>query len=325
MSGSSITLPAQLPPRTVMCPNCKRPGHSIEFCITPGGKMEGLFMQDAIDRQHVIRDNMRQHVKPREETNAPSNGTLLKLDNNGSVWIAGVHYCPDSKISAALANSEHPILDPDLDEYSDWPAGSSTDTVLNTSAILITSIDSTDVVFLSHPTNIPFFLDAGASSHISCVRSDFVTLKQLDEPHKISGVGNASVFAVGVSTIVLLLPQTNAQLQLHNVLFAPEACVWLISIHQLNKDGYTTTFQSGRCKLVNGNNTLLADCAPNSSNLYALPNAHAQTEGDHVALPSLVITPNLETCHRHLGHANHQAVLEMAKNGTTKGMCYVLA
>ncbi len=182
MSGSFIALPAQLPPQTVMCPNCKCPGHSIKFCIAPGGKMEGLSMQDAIDRQCVIRDNMCQRVKPREETNTPSNGTLLKLDNDGSVWITSICYRPDSKISAALANSEHPILDPDLDEYSDWPAGSSTDTVLNTSAILITSIDSTDVVFLSHPTNIPFFLDSGASSHISCVRSGFVTLKQLDEP-----------------------------------------------------------------------------------------------------------------------------------------------
>jgi len=192
MSGSSITLPAQLPLRTVMCPNCKRPGHSIEFCIAPGGKMEGLSMQDAIDRQCVVRDNMRQHVKPREETNAPSNGTLLKLDNDGSVWIASICYRPDSKISAALANSEHPILDPDLDKYSDWPAGSSADMVLDTSAILIASINSTNVALLSHPTNIPFFLDSGASSHISCVCSDFVTLKQLDEPRKISGVGNAS-------------------------------------------------------------------------------------------------------------------------------------
>ncbi len=56
LPDTSITLPAQLPPRTIMCPNCKRPGHTIDFCIAPGGKMEGLSMQDAVNRQHIIRE-----------------------------------------------------------------------------------------------------------------------------------------------------------------------------------------------------------------------------------------------------------------------------
>src|SRR6266702_5509248 len=151
-------------------------------------------------------------MRPREEGNTLSNGTLLRLGDDGSVWIAGVRYRPDNKISAALADTEVPIFSPDLDDYLDWPASSSADILLDTNTILIASIDYPNVALLSHPTDLPFFLDSGASSHISCVCSDFTTLQKLDKPHKISGVGNASVCAVGVSTIVLRLPLTNTQL-----------------------------------------------------------------------------------------------------------------
>jgi hypothetical protein len=30
-----------------LCSNCKRPGHLADFCISPGGKMEGKFIDDA--------------------------------------------------------------------------------------------------------------------------------------------------------------------------------------------------------------------------------------------------------------------------------------
>src|SRR6266702_1061212 len=53
LPDTSIALPAQLPPQTIMCPNCKWPGHTIDFCIAPGGKMEGLSMQDCYDLGHV--------------------------------------------------------------------------------------------------------------------------------------------------------------------------------------------------------------------------------------------------------------------------------
>jgi hypothetical protein len=46
-TSPTLALPAY-PPRANICPNCKRSGHSIEFCISPGGKMEGFSPSDAI-------------------------------------------------------------------------------------------------------------------------------------------------------------------------------------------------------------------------------------------------------------------------------------
>jgi hypothetical protein len=319
LPSSPLALPAHLQQRVIMCLNCRRTGHTIEFCIAPGGQMEGLPMHEAMDRQHAAHNALRPCAKPRDVGSGAGttqlSSTLLKLDDDGSVWIAGTHYRPDSKVNAALADSTLPSSD--LGDYSDWPPANSADTLLDMSAILITSVD--EVALLGHSSNPPFFLNSGASSHISCVQSDFTDLTHLAKPRRISGVGNASVFAVGVGTVDLILPQTDARLRLLDVLFAPSACVHLVSIHQLNSAGYITTFQSGRCHLADDNDATIADCAPGPSNLYALPDAHAEAAAD-LALPSLVSMPNLETWHRCLGHASHQTVLKMAQAGTTTGM-----
>ncbi|KAG2755656.1 hypothetical protein P692DRAFT_20717009 [Suillus brevipes Sb2] len=52
------------------------------------------------------------------------------------------------------------------------------------------------------PSVVPFFLDSGASVHISNVESDFYTLRPIP-PHVVSGTGNSSIQAIGVGTIWL--------------------------------------------------------------------------------------------------------------------------
>ena len=47
-SSPTIALPASLPPHAHICPNCKKSGHSIEFCILPGGRMAGLSASEAV-------------------------------------------------------------------------------------------------------------------------------------------------------------------------------------------------------------------------------------------------------------------------------------
>lgn len=151
---SSIALPAQMPLRSVLCPNCKKVGHMVEFCIAPGGKMEGLSMQDAINRQRIIRDTLRNRPKPKEDSATPSttpsvppspssNSTLIKMDNDVSVWIGGIHFRQENKISAALADSVPPEPSSDTEEYPDWPG--SVDTTLDSSIFMIAS----DVTLLS--------------------------------------------------------------------------------------------------------------------------------------------------------------------------------
>ena len=107
------------------------------------------------------------------------------------------------------------------------------------------------------------------------------------------------------------------------MLYAPTANIHLVSVHQLNQLGYSTTFSLGTCWLVDLDGGLLANRSPGPSNLYALPNAQSRVDllnSEDIMLPSLQTVPNLETWHRHLGHANHEMVLGMACSGVISGM-----
>ena len=72
-SSPTIALPASLPPRANICLNCKKPGHSIEFCVAPGGRMEGYTTSDAIACQRAIGNTSRTHAEP---PNTPSESPI---------------------------------------------------------------------------------------------------------------------------------------------------------------------------------------------------------------------------------------------------------
>lgn len=189
--------------------------------------------------------------------------------------------------------------------------------------MLIASMYGVESALITNPVEIPFFLDLGASSHITCQSSDFSTIHKLSEPHKISGVGNTSVYTMGVGTVELILHITNAWLQLQNVLYVPKANIHLVSVHQLNQPGYSTTFSLGTCQLVDLDGALLANCSPGLSNLHTLPNAQSRVDllnAEDITLPSLQTIPNLEIWYRCLGHTNHEMVLGMARSGVVSGM-----
>ncbi len=44
----TLAMPANIPPRATICPNCKKLSHTVEFCILPGGRMAGQSAFDAI-------------------------------------------------------------------------------------------------------------------------------------------------------------------------------------------------------------------------------------------------------------------------------------
>ncbi|KAH9158646.1 hypothetical protein EDB89DRAFT_2085671 [Lactarius sanguifluus] len=113
-----IALPAGIPLRATICPNCKKSGHTIEFCISPSGKMAGQSALDAIARQCAAREALRTH--PHDNPTS----TLLKVDNDRSVWIGGVKYKPDhSPARAVLADVETAMTTADQGEYTDWAIG----------------------------------------------------------------------------------------------------------------------------------------------------------------------------------------------------------
>ena len=86
----------------------------------------------------------------------------------------------------------------------------------------------------SYLSTCPFWLDTGASVHISPYSTDFLSIASIP-PCLVKGLGGSSVTAVGIGDIQLRVG-TDIHVRLLNILYIPEAAVWLISICCLTRD-----------------------------------------------------------------------------------------
>jgi len=173
-----------------------------------------------------------------------------------------------------------------------------------------------------------FLLDTGATCHISPECSDFKELKPIP-PHPVKGLGGASIYAIGLGTIELVV-SSGKHLILHNVLFVPASSVRLISVITLNQDGdYVSHFDSKSCWVTNRAGAVLAQglIAPHRK-LYTLTSfvpsvAHLSSVALHPAPDTALYAtcvPDLKTWHRRLGHSNLRNIIDMARTNAVKGM-----
>lgn len=162
---------------------------------------------------------------------------------------------------------------------------------------------------------IPFWLDSGASTHISPERSDFFELYPI-QPRSVMGVGGSSILAIGIGKIRLYVGKGRC-LILDDVLFIPTSTVRLLSVSGLTRSlRCQITFKADLVEIQNKSGALLATGSLTSRNLYKLHCSHSATE--HAVL--YTAAPTIETWDRRLGHANHQAIQTMASNGMVEGM-----
>ena len=176
-------------------------------------------------------------------------------------------------------------------------------------------LSQTNHTIISTDTH-PFWLDSGATIHISPERSDFTSLRSVP-PRYIKGLGGMSVLAVAIGDIKIWIGH-GTSLILCDVLYVPEAQVRLISVRGLTCDSSVMThFDHNSCWLTTKSTgtTIAQGSLLTHKNLYALSLSSAQAE--HALVTQR--TPTIETWHRRLGHANYQAIQDMLKKGLIKG------
>ena len=323
-------------PKTV-CANCKRPTHRTEYCIASGGQMAGKTLEEARAAQNAARDahkqgNTNKARGSRSTTPAPAQGnnatTPAKVTLNGQCYVLQTPTPPSLDPSSALSAISMPSYDEE--EYLAVVASTDDSHVsLNWNSHTSPTIESVGFVCnsshrspLARIDELPFILDSGATCHISPEASDFKVLTSIPR-HPVKGLNGSAVYAVGVGEIELRIAAGHV-LKLTNVLYIPESSLRLISILTLNKSGnYTTHFDSTRCWVTNkSNTTLVRGSLSSSKRLYTLctktPYVQHRSTSTNSAFHASV--PDLETWHRRLGHCNLRAIIEMAKNGVSKGM-----
>jgi hypothetical protein len=331
----------------VSCDTCGNSSHPTKDCFAKGGAMEGK-RDEVLARKHAAREGKSLSAGNKTTTSKPMVATgkpgSLRYDTNGQAYLL------DSKTHQAIyITSSEPA---DTPAPSTEFAGLASDTITpafihdlsaadeDEYTTLIAAVDSLttslDWHTHSHPVNfagitykapnqcshtimdptiVPFFLDSGASIHISNDETDFFSLRPIP-PRAVNGVGGLSIQAVGVGTLRLIVAR-GIHITLDNVLFIPPATVCLISVSALcaahhcmaSKDATNcwVQAQSGTCML---SGTLTSCC------LYTL--SGGQLSAEHAYLAHHL--PTLQSWHWCLGHANYCTVYDLVHSGNATGM-----
>jgi transposase InsO family protein len=334
-----------------VCSNCKRASHLADFCIQPGGKMEGRSIDDTKAAQHAAsqRTAPQRSAQPTQSSAHVATTDQNKVTPAAPITINGISYTlvPNmipappavavASDSALMAVSSATIVDADYDFHAyiaiagepsasvKWEVhGKQEDLGEIVATPVALSATRTPVENLD---NSPFFLDTGATTHISPERSDFKSLRPIS-PHPISGIGGACVYAAGIGSIDLCITGGH-KIKLDNVLYVPASKIRLISVLSLNRGGdYTSHFDSSHCWVTTPNGTtVLRGFVYEPRRLYGLPLTsplvgHTKTKSPAAPDAALYATRmlNVETWHRRLGHCNFGAIIDMARRGAVEGM-----
>ena len=242
------------PGPVVICSNCKHSGHIVTHCILPGGGMGGKTIEDSKQAWCRDRDALRKTNPSSLSVHSPKHKVTVNVKGtDGHVYymlvdaehltspsltmpsdFAGIAATP---LTVSPAPSSIPSSHLEEEEFVGWLATEEDPQTtidwsaceLPSSALAASASISTGQSYLS---TSPFWLDTGASVHISPHSTD-LSIASIP-PRLVKGLGDSSVTTVGIGDIQLHVG-TDVHVCLLNVLYIPEAAVQLISIRCLTR------------------------------------------------------------------------------------------
>ena len=312
----------------LVCEGCKLrgrsnfTGHTLPWCILDGGGMAGKTVEEsrAARIAHFKAKEKDKKKASSKVTITPSGGSAFTLEGDPdfvAAYIAAretattptakaefVGLMSDALPTATFVEVEEMefdawvVLEEELEPGTCGQHDRGNETVLTSVSL----------------NTLPFYLDSGATVHITPNPSDFTSLTPIPE-RPIRGVGGSTIVATAIGKICLHT-KNGSILELDDVLLVPKSTVRLLSISKLAKrTDIETIFDESGAKLVHkttkeiiATGTLL----PNK-NLYAI-----DLYLDHVL--TIHASADIETWHKRLGHANYQAIMQMARAGMVEGM-----
>lgn len=160
-----------------------------------------------------------------------------------------------------------------------------------------------------NPNEVTWFIDSGASSHMtpnSLLFSTFNTTKPFfvqmgdNSQAKVRGQGNIELqvkVGEGLKTCVL-----------NDVLFVPSLHYSLISVGRMCNNGLKVSFSENQVVISDRNKSVAAGSQRGS--LYVL----------NMVMPERALYANLETWHARLGHSSPKGILQMSSNNVARNL-----
>src|SRR5205814_1311174 len=175
-----------------------------------------------------------------------------------------------------------------------------------------------------------WFTDSGASDHFSPHRELFSTFRKLDEPTFIN-TADETAMGTGIGTITLTVlgkDDVEMELQLNNVIYAPNMSSNLFSLMAAYDRGYETRITPGYGLRIFHGETLVAAAVRDKGGLFRLKTT---TDSHAMVATQVPETPELDIniWHKRMGHLGEDNVRRLAKmvegmkikSRTTVGVC----
>lgn len=104
-----------------------------------------------------------------------------------------------------------------------------------------------------------WYVDSGASSHMTNRKDLLQNLRTVDRKEiLVANKEKLEVNLIGDVKLYLKLNDETVICTIKNVLYVPKLCTSLLSVTQLNKQGYSVLFEQGECHITNSNGELMA-------------------------------------------------------------------
>ena len=164
--------------------------------------------------------------------------------------------------------------------------------------------------YLSSPiTSSTWFLDSGASNHMTSVEHSFTDSHSYLGKKKITTANGDQLLISGVGTITLS-GVFGQSITLPNVYFVPKLSANLLSVGQLIDDGYLVHFSSSGCVIQGRQTRKVIATGSKHGRLFLLDIGH------HSLFASSSNFNKLWTVwHKRLGHVNNAHLLSLFKIG----------
>uniref|UniRef100_A0A0A9XEY5 Retrovirus-related Pol polyprotein from transposon TNT 1-94 n=1 Tax=Lygus hesperus TaxID=30085 RepID=A0A0A9XEY5_LYGHE len=154
-----------------------------------------------------------------------------------------------------------------------------------------------------------WYLDSGASSHISCTSVNLVNMQPADsQTVSTADQTDMVVKCKGRIDLNVIDPSRKVrEVQVNDVLFIPEAAANLLSVSKIASHGCTVTFSSKGGKVFDKNGVLIATASVEEG-LYRLHTVPSTPQR------SFLVTKDEALWHRRLGHLNNKGIGVLKNN-----------
>lgn len=180
--------------------------------------------------------------------------------------------------------------------------------------------DSTELVAVGSRIESKWYLDSGASEHMSNDRALFENLQKLDRPVVIQTAKSRSNLLArykGRVVVQALVSEERIQVNMEDVLFIPELSLNLLSLRRLEATGKKIVFFDG-CVTVEADGEIVAT-GRQSGRLYAMDFQCERRHTEGKALVTGKVNRELELWHHRYGHLGNDNLLKLVTKNMVDG------